>query len=63
MPFLAGAPPTIRLCITFAYPHPSSGVSKRPIGYEVGSFLVPKIEKKRNTMMDLGNNSCGTFTN
>lgn len=31
-PFFAGAPPTIRLFCTSEYPHPSSGVSRRPLG-------------------------------
>lgn len=30
VPFLAGAPPTIRVCVTLEKPHPSSGVNKRP---------------------------------
>lgn len=31
LPFLAGAPPTIRVVDTFTNPHPSSGVNKRPL--------------------------------
>lgn len=31
IPFLASDPPTIRFCGTFENPHPSSGVSKRPL--------------------------------
>lgn len=37
IPFLAGEPPTILLWGTFENPHPSSGVSKRPLmGNKVG---------------------------
>lgn len=39
LPFLAGAPPTMRVFATLEYPHPSSGVNKRPLMSAI--FLSP----------------------
>lgn len=38
LPFLAVDPPTIRLIATFVYPHPSVGVSKRPLIFVLTTF-------------------------
>lgn len=56
IPFLAVEPPTMRFVITFECPHPSCGVSKRPLivgianGFDADSTCPPvsKIPKKAN---------------
>lgn len=51
IPFLAADPPMIRLFCTLEYPHPSSGVNKRPLTFATGiegPFDPPNIERKAN---------------
>lgn len=40
-PTLAIDPPTIRVWATFEIPHPSSGVSKRPVMFVVINSVAP----------------------